>query len=97
MVKIPEHVCGVSLRKLLDDAEILGASDIVAGICEGRILSQRRGSGGFGYDPVFHIPEAGKTFAEMSLTEKQRISHRGHAMRKACVILEEWLRTSGKR
>ena len=51
------------------------------GTVEGEIATVPRGSGGFGYDPVFVVPEYGKTMAELSLAEKQRISHRGRALR----------------
>lgn len=54
----------------------------VEGIVEGYILEEPRGNSGFGYDPVFYIPEKGKTFAEMSLEEKNLLSHRGEALRK---------------
>jgi XTP/dITP diphosphohydrolase len=53
----------------------------VEGICEGMILNAYRGEGGFGYDPLFYLPEIGKTFAEMKPEEKNRISHRGIAFR----------------
>ena len=49
------------------------------GICPGEILSAPRGSGGFGYDPIFYISEAQQTFAEMTASQKQAISHRGQA------------------
>jgi XTP/dITP diphosphohydrolase len=52
------------------------------GIVQGIILNERRGRNGFGYDPVFYLPEIGKTFAEMSEEEKNEISHRGKAFRK---------------
>jgi XTP/dITP diphosphohydrolase len=51
----------------------------VEGHCPGEILTSRRGEGGFGYDPVFYVPEAGQTFAEMSKELKGRIGHRGRA------------------
>ncbi len=47
----------------------------------GEILKERRGRGGFGYDPVFFYPPLGKTFAELSLEEKNRVSHRGRLIR----------------
>lgn len=47
----------------------------------GRILSAPRGSGGFGYDPYFEIPELGRTLAELSVEEKSSVSHRGRAVR----------------
>ncbi len=50
--------------------------------CAGRILPAPRGENGFGYDPVFYVPELGKTFAEATDEEKNAISHRGKALRK---------------
>lgn len=49
------------------------------GICTGEILTARQGVGGFGYDPVFYVPNQGLTFAEMSAETKHQISHRGVA------------------
>lgn len=49
------------------------------GICPGEILEAPRGSGGFGYDPIFYVPEQQMTFAEMPPAVKNRISHRGRA------------------
>lgn len=54
------------------------------GECAGTILRERRGTDGFGYDPLFWLPEKGKTFAEMNAAEKNAISHRGNAMRAFC-------------
>jgi len=51
------------------------------GVAEGRILDHLRGSGGFGYDPMFYFPEIQKTFAELSPEEKANYSHRGAAFR----------------
>lgn len=50
------------------------------GECEGLILKQPRGSGGFGYDPVFYLPEFKLTMAEMTAEEKNKVSHRGRAL-----------------
>jgi len=58
-----------------------------SGVAEGFILGAPRGSGGFGYDPLFLDPIAGKTFAELKLEEKMQRSHRGKALRG----LMEWL------
>ena len=59
-----------------------GAIPIVShGDCNGRILEAPRGSGGFGYDPLFFCDELGKTFGEASAAEKDRVSHRGRALR----------------
>lgn len=54
----------------------------------GRILDAPRGTGGFGYDPVFLYPPLGKTFAELSAEEKAEISHRGRAFRRLVTWLE---------
>jgi XTP/dITP diphosphohydrolase len=54
----------------------------VEGTCEGIIISDPRGEGGFGYDPLFYLPQFAKTMAELSPEEKNKISHRGAAMRK---------------
>jgi XTP/dITP diphosphohydrolase len=59
----------------------LGAGVLVGeGVCEVRVLLAPRGDGGFGYDPLFFSPELGKTFAEASLGEKARVSHRARAL-----------------
>ncbi|MGE0405794.1 MAG: RdgB/HAM1 family non-canonical purine NTP pyrophosphatase [Candidatus Korobacteraceae bacterium] len=57
------------------------------GEVEGVILRQRRGSQGFGYDPLFFLPELGKTAAELSAEEKAKVSHRGRALRS---FLQKW-------
>ncbi len=57
------------------------------GVVEGKIAWQPRGTGGFGYDPIFLIPESDKTLAELSIEQKQRISHRGKALQKLGVFL----------
>jgi XTP/dITP diphosphohydrolase len=67
---------------------------LVEGKCEGVIIEEERGSAGFGYDPVFMIPELGKTFAEMTLEQKNRISHRGKAFAKAREIIERKIANS---
>ena len=51
------------------------------GTCDGIIRDFYQGEGGFGYDPLFYLPEFGKTMAELSMEEKNRISHRGRALR----------------
>lgn len=52
------------------------------GRCPGYILGEARGHNGFGYDPYFYLPEYGKTMAELTLEEKNKISHRGKALRQ---------------
>lgn len=55
--------------------------ETAAGVCEGAIALRPAGAGGFGYDPVFLLPERGLTMAQLSAEEKHRISHRGEALR----------------
>ena len=64
-----------------------GAEVLSRGECEGEILTERRGEGGFGYDPVFLIPEKGLTFAELPDDEKNAVSHRGRALRAFIELL----------
>jgi XTP/dITP diphosphohydrolase len=52
------------------------------GICRGEILLAPRGNGGFGYDPIFYVPDLGKSFAEMSPEQKEAVSHRGIAFQQ---------------
>ena len=59
------------------------------GRCEGRILTAPTGDGGFGYDPLFYYPPFQKTFAALSRSEKNSISHRGQAFRKLIVLFAE--------
>ena len=59
------------------------------GVIEGSITRNAIGKGGFGYDPVFRLRKTGKTFAEMTRKEKNRISHRGVALDKMCQLLKE--------
>jgi len=68
----------------------------VSGSCEGRILEERRGTNGFGYDPVFYVPEKGVTMAELSADEKNSISHRANALKKLDVILDSILKSAGQ-
>ena len=61
------------------------------GRCDGAIAFAPMGEGGFGYDPVFLVPEMRKTFAQMTAEEKSSISHRGRAMEKFVEKLETYL------
>jgi XTP/dITP diphosphohydrolase len=63
----------------------------VEGICPGLILEEQRGDGGFGYDPVFFVPDAGLTYAEMDKQLKGRIGHRGQAFTQLAPRLQELL------
>ena len=66
----------------------------VEGICPGTILEAPRGEGGFGYDPVFFVPEAGLTFAEMPHSQKAELGHRGRAFAALKPRLQALLKTS---
>ncbi len=68
---------------ILDKKEFL-----FEGIVEGEIITERKGTGGFGYDPVFRAGGSEKTFAEIPLQEKNIISHRARAMRKLISFLK---------
>ena len=63
---------------------------LVEGIVEGVIAESPRGTHGFGYDPIFFLPELGKTFAELEPVVKNRISHRARAAQSARKLLENW-------
>jgi XTP/dITP diphosphohydrolase len=69
-------------------AHVPEAVTIFNGTCEGAITEAPRGSNGFGYDPVFLVPEFGRTMAELTDAEKDRISHRGRAARAAIPYLK---------
>ncbi|HEX5652703.1 MAG TPA: RdgB/HAM1 family non-canonical purine NTP pyrophosphatase [Chitinophagaceae bacterium] len=64
-----------------------GREHLFEGICEGRIIPEKKGNQGFGYDPVFIPRGASKTFAEMSIEEKSHYSHRARAMEKLVAFL----------
>ena len=61
----------------------------VFGTCEGRILDERRGTNGFGYDPIFFVETKGKSMAELASDEKNKISHRANAIRKLDDLLNK--------
>ena len=62
---------------------------IVEGNCYGEIIPEERGSGGFGYDPIFLLPELNKTMAELEMEEKNRLSHRAKAVINAIPVLKK--------
>ena len=66
-----------------------GRTELCQGECEGLIAFQPEGEKGFGYDPVFYLPEFDKTMAELPLDIKNQISHRGRAAREAYRVLEK--------
>ena len=78
-------VCVLALVQHADDP----LPQIFQGIWQGEILEQARGENGFGYDPLFWLPELGISSAEMSKEEKNKISHRGQAMQLFKASLEK--------
>lgn len=94
MKNIPEgsrsarFVCSIAL--VFPD----GREFVTEGTCEGMITERPEGGMGFGYDPVFLVPEKGKTMAMLSMEEKNMISHRGRALEKMAEILKG-MKTAG--
>jgi len=81
-VRSCRFVCCMSLVVSLD------RFFVVQETCEGELLKAPRGAGGFGYDPVVYLPELGKTVAELTIEEKNRVSHRGRAISRLSKIIE---------
>lgn len=67
-----------------------GEVEFAEGDCFGEIIPEERGEGGFGYDPIFFIPELGKTMAELEMDEKNRLSHRARAVMNALPLLKTY-------
>ncbi len=84
-------VCSIAI------ADPDGLIKVVEGICEGHIAAEERGNEGFGYDPLFIKNEYNKTFAELGLNIKNRISHRALALEKAVLVIENYMINKVKR
>ena len=83
----------IAIPKLWSPTDLLSdmqeqSLHLFVGICEGEIIPTERGTGGFGYDPIFLLPELGRTMSELSMDEKNRLSHRAKAVMNAKGILE---------
>ena len=76
-------------RTVIALIEADGSEHLFEGRVEGEIAASRRGSQGFGYDPVFIPENCGQTFAEMGVEQKNRISHRARAVQKLCAYLRQ--------
>ena len=76
---IPLEQRTARFRCVLVVAQPSGETLTVEGVCDGRIIDVRCGSGGFGYDPVFFYPPAARTFAQLTATVKNQVSHRARA------------------
>ncbi|PLX47308.1 MAG: Non-canonical purine NTP pyrophosphatase [Desulfobulbaceae bacterium] len=95
--KLLDEMAGVSNRKAAFECVISiavpsGPALTYEGRCEGEISSEPRGDSGFGYDPVFYYPDFDKTFAEASMEEKNKVSHRGRALAEVAAEMPKILK-----
>ncbi|MEK6707573.1 MAG: RdgB/HAM1 family non-canonical purine NTP pyrophosphatase [Pseudomonadota bacterium] len=79
------YYCVIVLVRHADDPQPI----IADGAWRGEIIPQPRGSGGFGYDPYFYLPQLDKTSAELPLEQKNRISHRGQALARLVEMIRQ--------
>ena len=84
---VPDEKRTARFRAVMAVATPEGDVTVVEGVCEGRIARKPKGTNGFGYDPIFYLPELGKMMAELTPEEKNAISHRGKALRAAKNLL----------
>ena len=85
---VPEEERTACFRCVIAISTPEGEIELCSGQCKGFITLKPRGEEGFGYDPVFYLPELGKTMAQLPLEIKNEYSHRGQAARKAIEVLE---------
>ncbi|ACV64333.1 non-canonical purine NTP pyrophosphatase, rdgB/HAM1 family [Desulfofarcimen acetoxidans DSM 771] len=91
LTDVPREKRGARFRCVAAIAVPGGPVYTAEGVCSGFIITDLRGEEGFGYDPLFYLPEYDKTFAELDLALKNKISHRGRALAEAKVILSKLL------
>jgi len=84
---VPSEKRGARFKTVISFADFEGKIHAVEGILEGIIAEDRKGKYGFGYDPVFIVPERGVRLAELAPEEKNKISHRGRALEKIKPII----------
>lgn len=89
MIGVPEERRGARFRAAVALSKTGEETRFVEGVCEGRIAHAQAGTGGFGYDPIFYLPERGCTMAELTADEKHAISHRGKALRLLGDLIEQ--------
>jgi len=85
----PEAVVGRGFRATVAIAVPGQRVQLAEGDCRGEIIPEERGTGGFGYDPIFFIPELGRTMAELDMDEKNRVSHRDQGHDECQTVLEK--------
>ena len=86
---VPDEERTARFRAAVAIAVPEGETIVVEGACEGRIAREPRGDQGFGYDPIFYLPDLRLTMAELPASEKNRISHRAHALQSAKKVLRK--------
>jgi len=91
---VPFNHRGAAFRCVLALAMPGRETLLVEGVCRGRIVESPQGERGFGYDPLFLYEPAGHTFAQMSLEEKNRVSHRSLALQKLRNLLADLLKSN---
>lgn len=89
LVNVPDTARGAQFHCAIVAIAADGRRFDAEGIVRGEILRAPRGDNGFGYDPLFYVPEFGRTTAELTMDEKNAISHRGKAVRQIVAILKE--------
>ncbi|GFE71187.1 RdgB/HAM1 family non-canonical purine NTP pyrophosphatase [Chroococcus sp. FPU101] len=82
--RLAQFICAIAIAR--PDGTIALQTE---GICQGKILYQPMGTGGFGYDPIFYVPQLAQTFAQMPPEVKREISHRGQAFKQLLPQLEK--------
>lgn len=88
---VPAEQRGACFLTVVAIADSASPVEFVEGVLQGRVADYCSGGHGFGYDPVFVVPELGKTLAELTLDQKNQISHRGQALAKAKDVLKRKL------
>ena len=88
LAEVPDEARGAQFHCAIVVIAADGRRFDAEGIVRGQILREARGENGFGYDPLFYVPEFDKTTAELSMDEKNAISHRGRAVRQIVEILK---------
>jgi len=95
MKDVPLHQRTARFRCVMVLAMPGGQTRTVEGVVEGSIAQEEHGEGGFGYDPVFYLPALGKTLAQLTFEEKNRVSHRAKALEKIREILRKYRKNNG--
>jgi XTP/dITP diphosphohydrolase len=91
MKRVPASKRGARFVCSLAVVSAEGKETVVEGMCRGWIGFKEVGKKGFGYDALFVIPRSGKTMAQLALAEKDRISHRGKALRRLRKVIKDFM------